>query len=163
MDRPHVLLHYEREFPYPMDVAFQWLTDYQDDDPTRTGRILNKRDVVRREVDAKGRPVEFEFDGELETFGQKTRGRGIVKIDPDARSWVAYLGKDGRWQYEYRVVPTPAGGTRLLIDYRFGSRRWRRRALIWLLKPRIRREIGQMWDGFAAAMAQEIPAPAPAR
>lgn len=156
MDRPHVNLHYERDFPYPVDVAYAWLTDYVDDDHERAGAIIRRRTVAKKELDAKGRPVLFELDGELETFGQSTgRGIAVVRLWPDEKRWQAEIGK-GAWVYEYRLVPTPKG-SRIVIDYRFGSRRWRKRALITITKPLIRREIDKMWDGFAAAMAREIP------
>ena len=150
-----VVIHYERDFPYPPEVAYAWLTDYQDHDHERAGAIVKKRIVVRREHDKDGRVVEVEFDGELETFGQKTKGRGIVHLHPDERRWVATLGDKARWVYEYRLVPTP-GGSRILIDYRLGSRRLRRRVLLTIMKPFIRRELDKMWDGFAAAMEKEL-------
>lgn len=155
MDRPHVNVHYERDFPYPVDAAYAWLTDYQDDDHTRAGAIIKRRIVVRREVDKDGRPVEVELEGELETLGQRTgRGRALVKLWPEERRWVAELA-GGRWVYEYRLVPT-ARGSRILIDYRLGSKRWQRRAMLTVLKPFIRREIDKMWDGFSAAMEREM-------
>ena len=155
MDRPHVNLHYEREFPYPVDVAYAWLTDYQDDDHQRAGAIIKRRDVVRREVDKDGRAVEYELEGELETLGLKTGpGRVIVKLEPDRHAWQAIFPR-GSWVYSYRVVPAPRG-SKIVIDYRFGSRRWTRRLAIWVAKPRIRRELDVMWDGFSAAMEREI-------
>jgi hypothetical protein len=155
VDRPHVNVHYERDFPYPVDVAYAWLTDYQDDDHARAGAIIKRRIVIRKELDEKGRPIEFELEGELETLGQKTgAGRAIVHLFPDERRWVAQLAQ-GRWVYEYRLVPT-AKGSRILIDYRLGSKRWQRRFVLTLSKPLIRREIDRMWDGFATAMGKEI-------
>lgn len=157
MDRPHVLIHFERELPHPVEAAFAWLTDYQDDDHERAGAIIKRRTVARKELDAQGRPVLYELDGELETLGMASgRGIAVVRIFPDEKRWVAEIGK-GAWVYEYRVVPAPKG-SRIVIDYRFGSRRWRRRALLTLVKPLVRRDIAKMWDGFEAAMAREIPA-----
>lgn len=156
MDRPHVLLHVEREFPYPVDVAYAWLTDYADDDHERAGAIIRRRVVVRREHDKDGRVVEVEFDGELEAFGRSSgRGRGLVRLWPDERRWQADLGK-GRWVYDYKLVPAGPGRSRLLIDYRFGSKRLRRRILLTLAKPFLAREIHRMWDGFEAAMRKEL-------
>lgn len=155
MDRPHVLLHYEREFPFSVEQAYAWLTDYQDDDHERAGAIIKRRTVVRREMDKEGRPVEFELEGELETLGQSTgTGRAIIRLFPDEKRWIAELGA-GRWIYEYRLVPAKKG-SRILIDYRFGSKRLRRRVLLTLTKPLIRREIHKMWNGFDAAMKKEL-------
>ena len=155
MDRPHVLLHYEREFPYPVEKAYAWLTDYADDDHLRAGAIIKRRIVVRKETDKDGRPVEVELEGELETLGQSTGvGRALVRLWPDEKRWQASIG-GGRWVYDYRLVPTPKG-SRILIDYRFGSKRLRRRILLTLTKPLIRRELDKMWDGFDAAMKKEL-------
>lgn len=148
MDRPHVLIHYERDFPVPVAAAYDWLTDYRDDDHQRAGAIIKKRIVVRRT------DREVELEGHLDTLGQATKGRAIVRLFPEENRWVAELGK-GRWVYEYRLVPTPTG-SRIVIDYRLGSKRWSRRALYTVLKPLIRREIDQMWDGFDAAMRDEL-------
>lgn len=155
MDGPHVNVHYEREFPYPVDVAYAWLTDYQDDDHTKAGAIIKRRDVIRKELDKDGRPILYELEGELETLGQKTgAGRALVRLYPDERRWTAELAK-GRWVYDYRVHPT-AKGCRLAIDYRLGSKRWQRRLVLTLTKPLIRREIDRMWKGFSAAMEREL-------
>ena len=151
-----MLIHYERDLPHPVDVAYAWLTDYQDDDHERAGAIIKRRIVKEKELDKAGRPVRYVLEGELETLGQSTGiGLATIRLDPDARRWSADIG-NGRWVYEYRLEPR-AGGSRLIIDYRFGSRRWRRRLLLTLTKPLIRRELDRMWDGFVAAMAREIP------
>jgi len=155
VDRPHVLLHFEREFAYPVDKAYEWLTDYQDDDHLRAGAIIKRRIVVRRETDKDGRPTEYELEGELETLGQSTgTGRALIRLWPDEKRWQADLA-GGRWVYDYRLVPTPKG-SRILIDYRFGSKRLKRRILLTLTKPLIRRELNKMWDGFDAAMKKEL-------
>ncbi len=146
--RPEVVIHYERDFPYAPDVAYAWLTDYADDDHERAGAIIRKRIVVRRTE------REVELEGDLDTLGQRSRGRAIVRLYPEEHRWVADLAK-GRWVYEYRLTPTP-GGCRLAIDYRLGARRWTRRAMFTILKPFIRRELDRMWDGFDAAMRREL-------
>ena len=156
MDRPHVNLHYERTFPYPVEQAYAWLTDYQDDDPQRTSAVVAKRDVVRREGN------EVEVEGILDVLGQRTRGRAVIKLFPEEKRWEAHIGKGSRWVFTYRLVPV-AEGSRLLIDYRMGSRRWTRRALLTILKPLIRRRLDVMWDGFAASMARELAAGAAPR
>lgn len=151
VDHPHVRLHYERVFPYPIDVAYAWLTDYQDDDPSRTGEIVRKRDVVRRT------DREVEVEGELEVMGQRTHGRAVIHLFPEEKRWQAVIGKGG-WIFDYRLVPQGASASRIVIDYKMGSRRWTRRMTIRLLKPVIRRRIDKMWDGFAASMDRELAA-----
>lgn len=146
-------LRYERDLPHTVDDAYAWLTDYQDDDHTKAGAIIRKRDVVSRTE------REVVLEGELETIGQRATGRAVVRLFPEEKRWVAELA-GGRWVYEYRLVPRP-GGCRLIVDYQLGARRWRRRVMYTLLKPLIRREIHQMWSGFAKAMARELPRAAP--
>ena len=156
MDRPHVNVHYERDFAFPVDVAYAWLTDYVDDDHARAGAIIKKRIVIRKELDKDGRPVEFELEGELETLGQKTgTGRAVVKLFPDEKRWQASLA-GGRWIYDYMLVPRGANKCRIKIDYRMSSKRWQRRLMLTLYKPLIRRELDRMWDGFDAAMKKEL-------
>ena len=149
MDRPHVTIRYERTFPHPVDQAYAWLTDYQDDDPQRAGDIIVRRDVVRRGA------REVELDGELDVMGTKARGRALVRLFPEERRWVATIGK-GAWEFHYRVEPEGPGATRLKVDYHMGSRRWTRRAMIRLATPLIRRRLDRMWDGFADAMRREL-------
>lgn len=152
MPEKRVVLHYERTFAYPIDVAYAWLTDYQDDDPKRAGgQIIRKRDVVRRT------PTEVEVEGELDVLGQHTHGRAIITLFPKEHRWVATIGRGG-WIFEYHLEPEGPDASRLIIDYKMGSRRWTRRAMIRILKPVILRRLDKMWDGFEASMKQEIVA-----
>lgn len=148
-------LKYERTFPYPIDVAYAWLTDFQDDDPARAGGVIQKRDVVRRSE------REIEVDAELAVIGKPSRGKAVIHLFPEEHRWVARIGK-GAWEFHYHLEPAGANATRLKIDYQVGSRRWTRRALVRLAKPVIMRRIDRMWDGFDAAMRRELGA-VPAR
>ncbi|HET6405333.1 MAG TPA: SRPBCC family protein [Candidatus Thermoplasmatota archaeon] len=152
MDRPHVSIQYERTFPYPIDVAYAWLTDYQDDDPQRAGAMVEKRDVVRRG------DREVEVDARLDVLGKKYTGRAVIHLHPEEHRWVAVIGR-GSWQFHYRLEPDGPHRSRLIVDYRITSRRWTRRALVTLGKPLIRRQLDRMWDGFADAMERELGTP----
>lgn len=151
VDAPHVDIHLVRTFPFPVDAAYGWLTDYHDDDATLTDAVVKRRSVVRREGD------EVELDAELVTLGRPMRGRAVVKLDPARHRWVA-TAAGGRLRYEYQLTPTPEGHSRLDVHYRVASRRWARRLLLVLARPRIRRELHRMWDGFEAAMRRELGA-----
>ena len=153
MDRPHVSLKYERTFPYPIDTAYAWLTDYQDDDPQRAGTLVRKRDVVRRS------DREVEVDGHLEILGRDYEGKAVIHLYPEEHRWMAVIGKGG-WQFHYKLTPLGPASCRLDIDYQMGSRKWLKRLRIQLAKPLIRRELDHMWDGFDAAMRRELGAPA---
>lgn len=154
MDRPYVSLKYERTFPYPVDAAYAWLTDYQDDDPQRAGTLVRRRDVVRRS------DREVEVRGHLDILGRDYEGTGLIRLYPEEKRWVAIIGRGG-WEFHYQLTPHGASGSRLTIDYRMGSRRWTRRLQYRLAKPFVRRHINRMWDGFDAAMRRELGPPTP--
>lgn len=154
MDRPHVSLKYERTFPYPIDAAYAWLTDYQDDDPQRAGTLVRKRDVVRRN------DREVEVEGWLEVLGRDYEGKAVIHLFPEEKRWVAIIGRGG-WEFHYQLTPLGPHATKLTIDYQMGSRRWTRRLQYRLAKPLIRRHIHRMWNNFDAAMRRELGPPAP--
>ncbi|MEA3198862.1 MAG: hypothetical protein QOE90_290 [Thermoplasmata archaeon] len=148
MDRPHVTIRYRRDVPHPIEPAFAWLTDYQDDDPALTTALVRERRVVARKSD------EVHFEGALHTLGRLMPGTGSVKLYPEEHRWVATLGR--HWMVnEYRLTST-AAGCRLDVEYRIYPRKWTRRLAVWLAKPRLKREIGTMWDGFFAQMDKDL-------
>lgn len=156
----HVDILVTRTFPYPVDVAYAWLTDYQDDDPQRTNAIVTRRTVVKRGE------REVEMDVELITLGRAMKGSATVHLFPEERRWQAVAAK-GRFVYDYRLSPTP-DGARLDVRYRVATRRFARWLTLTLAKPAIKREVHRMWDGFADAMRRELGEPgrasvAPAR
>lgn len=158
MEPTFVTLPYARSFPYPVDVAYAWLTDYQDDDPQRTTAVVKRRPVLLRTRD------RVVMEGELEMLGARGVGTVEVALHPPDR-WVAEIVKGGGKGsiYEYRLTPIP-GGCRLDVRYRVRVRRWGSRIRLLLARPLLRRELHRMWDGFAAAMERELPHPdAPAR
>ena len=152
MDPAFVTISYTRRFPHPLDQAYAWLTDYQDDDPARTSAVVKRRPVLKRE------PGKVTMEGELEMLG--VRGTGIVEVSlhPPAR-WVAEIVQGGGRGsvYEYQLSPTP-DGCRLDVQYRVRVRRWSSRLRLMLAKPLLRRELNTMWDGFAASMAKDLSA-----
>ena len=48
---PFVTVRYVRDFPWPVDACYAWLTDYRDSDPSLTEVFLKKRPVLAREKD----------------------------------------------------------------------------------------------------------------
>lgn len=153
MEPTFVTIPYTRRFPYPVDQAYAWLTDYQDDDPQRTTAVVKRRPVLERT------PDKITMEGELEFFGQRGTGIVEVKLHPPDR-WVAEIVKGGGRGsiYEYRLTPAE-GGSRLDVRYRVRVKRWGSRLRLLLARPLVRREIHRMWDGFEDAMRREMPRP----
>lgn len=146
-----VTIRYERRLEQPLDAAYRWLTDYQDDDPERAGSIIRKREVVEEDED------RVVLEGELETIGRTMEGRAVVELDPPD-AWTANLyDQKGRRSgvYEYRLEPLDEG-CRLIVDYQLAAPTLKHKALLWIGKPLIRRELATMWDGFVEAMREEL-------
>lgn len=143
---------YVREFSYPVAQAFAWLTDYREDDPARAGAIVRKRQVVKRE----GNVVTLA--GENQMRGLLLKGQAEIHLFPDEQRWEArFVQGAGRGSlYTYRLTPTKTGGSRLEIHYGIRARRFSSRLKVWIAKPFIKAEIHRMWDGFEAAMKQEL-------
>lgn len=152
-----VCITYERVFEHEREDAFAWLTDYRDDDPERAGAIIRERTVLERTDE------QIVLEGELETLGRVLTGRARIELDPPSR-WVAHLedrrGRPaGRYVYE---LSDHEDGCRLQVDYNVATPRLRDKLLLWATRPLARRQIDRMWDGFADAMAEEIPTEAAA-
>lgn len=150
-----VVLPYRREFPVPLEQAYAWLTDYQDDDPQRTTAVIKHRPVLERA------PDRVLLDGTLEILGRRGRGKAEVRFFPPDR-WVATIVEgSGRGSvYEYRLFPS-GRGCQLEVQYRIRVRRLRRRLALMLRKRAVWRELDAMWEGFARSMLREL-APAAA-
>lgn len=149
-----ILVHYERRIDAPLAAAYAWLTDYQDDDPQRTTRIVKKRPVVSRTKDL------VVLDGEIEVMGGRFKGRAEVHLDPPAH-WQARLFRRNGTRastFDYRLVPEGPDRCRLVVDYHLAARRLRTRLKLILFKPLVYREIDVMWDGFMASMARDLAA-----
>lgn len=155
MEPAFVTISYARVIPFPVGEAFAWLTDYQDDDPSRTSAVVKRRPVLSRSED------KVVMEGELELLGVRGVGRVEVSLHPPDR-WVAEIVQGGGVGsvYEYRLSPHPRG-SRLDVRYRVRVRRWASRLRLVLARPLLRREIHRMWDGFAAAMERELGAGGP--
>lgn len=147
VDVPHV-----RVLPHPIDAAYQWLTDYRDDDADLAGAIVKKRTVERRPDGV------ILLEGHNVTLGQPARGRAEVHLFPDQKRWEARIFEgSGRGSvYTYALTPLGPDKTRLEVHYRIRARRWSRRVMLTLAKPLIKREISKMWDGFVAAMGRDL-------
>lgn len=146
-----VTIRYERRLDQPLDAAYRWLTDYRDDDPERAGSIVRKRRVVEENED------EVVLEGELETVGRTMEGRAVVELDPPDE-WTARLfDEKGRRSgvYEYSLEPLDEG-CRLVVDYKIAAPTLKHKALLWIGRPLIRRELATMWDGFVEAMDEEL-------
>lgn len=155
----HIVVHYERTLEAPLDAAYAWLTDYQDDDPSRTTKVVKKRPVISRTKDV------VVLEGEIEVLGNKAKGRAEVHLFPPDRWEARFTRRDGSpgSRYEYRLVPQGADRCRLVVDYRLAARRWTTRLRLMLLKPLVYRELDQMWDGFIEHMVRDLAVAPPQR
>ncbi|MHB8585760.1 MAG: hypothetical protein ACYDDF_07985 [Thermoplasmatota archaeon] len=144
------VIRYSRIFPYPLADCYAWLTDYRDDDPGRAGAVIVSRPVLER------RGNEVVLDAKLNIAGRVTGGKAVVTLDPPDH-WVArFQGKRGPVsEYHYKLTAVH-GGTRLDVEYKTFTYRWRSFITLWLGRPRIRRDLRQMWDGFAKHMAADF-------
>lgn len=152
MELPPIVVRYHREFPVPVAKAFAWLTDFQDDDPQRTDRIVVSRPVKERH------PDRVVLDGTVEMLGKRSRGTAEVRLFPPDRWEARIVDGAGRGSvYDYHLTPTRKG-CRLDVAYRLRVRRPSRRIVVRLLKPWLWRQLDRMWDGFAASMAKDLAA-----
>lgn len=150
----HVTIRYERELDHPVEAAYEWLTDYQDDDPDRAGAVVVERPVLERSE------TKVVLKGTVEVLGDK--GTGLTEVDlmpPD--KWRARI-VDGRGRgsvYEYRLEPLDGGDrSRLVVDYHIRVKRFSSKLKVLLGRPFVRRELDRMWAGFAKSMDEELAA-----
>lgn len=148
-----IKISYDRVLEQPLEDAYTWLTDYRDDDPERTDAIIEGREVIEERED------EVIVGAKLVTLGREVTGRARVELDPPD-TWTAHIEDDkGRpaGRYEYHLEEHP-DGCKLEVDYHVATPRLRDKLMLWISKPLARREIDQMWAGFAQAMADELDA-----
>lgn len=142
-----------RRFPFPRDAAYAWLTDFEDADAARAGAVVEMRRVVAR---SPGRVV---YEGETAVLGRRSWSRTDVALQPPDR-WHARVTDGPRTGSEtrYHLVPAAEGGCALTVDYDFVLQPKARMLALRVLKPLVKRELEKMWDGFEAAIAQDITA-----
>lgn len=145
------MIPYSRTFPYPVDRAFEWLTDYTDHDAALTDAVQRRRKVLSREKD------KITMEGEIDLLG--SRGAAIVEVAlaPPSR-WTATIvkGPSRGSVYEYALTPTAGGGSRLDVAYRVRVKRLSSFVKVALARPFARRRLHAMWEGFARSMAKDL-------
>jgi len=152
-----VTLRYVRDFPHPQPAAYAWLTDFQDSDPGLTDAIQRERRILQRDGNRSVGEVT------IEVLGRKGTAQVETTLFPPDRWEARFLSGFSKGNhYTYHLEPT-ATGCRLTIDYRFAVKRLRHRLLFFFVKPRLRREIDRMWEGFAAAMERDLRGEIPSR
>ncbi|HLE97244.1 MAG TPA: SRPBCC family protein [Candidatus Thermoplasmatota archaeon] len=149
--RGHLL--YRRRLAHAPDVAFAWLTDYDDRDAERAGHVI----VVRRTV-ASREPSRVVLEADLDVLGRGLPGTAEVDLYPPDRWRARFRDRKGRIVFEnhYRVEAAGGGGSWLLVDYAFVLPKVRHRVRYLIARPWIRRDIDRMWQGFVAAMDAEL-------
>lgn len=149
-----VPVHLERTFRHPPELAFPWLTDYEDADAELAGELVAGRPSVERQ----GNVVTM--TSLIRTpWGVRERIQEVT-LDPEARTWESRIDEGYGAGSHHRYRLEPAGqGSRLVIDYGFAAPRLRD-ALYWrAVRPVLRRKLHRMWDGFEAGMDRELTRP----
>jgi hypothetical protein len=147
-----VPIRYSRVFPHGLAETFDWLTDYREDDPSlTTAVVVDKRPVVKREGDT------VTLHGTLEILGNRGSGIVEVKLQPPDRYTATIVQGAGKGSvYEYALTPVSPTATRLDVTYNVRVKRLRKRILVAIARPLVRRDIARMWEGYAAAMAKDL-------
>lgn len=150
MPRPvHVRL--TREIPMPVEQAFAWLTDIQDDDVARAeGAVVKHRKVTHRSA------TRIVYEGETEVLGRRTPSTTeVTLLPPDAWEARVVAGpRLGSWT-TYKLTPQGAG-SKLALHYRFLHEKAVTRIAMRLVQPKIRADLETMWDGYVADMRREM-------
>lgn len=150
MEPTFVKIRYSRVFPHPIGATYAWLTDYQDDDPSRTEHVVVKRRVLSRS------PTKIVMEGRIEMLGSGGDGLVDIDLDPPGHYRATIVKGRGRGSvFDYRLTSVP-GGTRLDVVYGMRVKRWSSRLKVVLTRPAARRKIAKMWDGFADAMRKDL-------
>lgn len=148
----HVVIPFHREFPHPIDAVYAWLTDYSEEDPAHARSVILKE---RRVLERDERRVLLEVKNVA--LGQPMVGKAEVSLYPEAHRWEARgLGRGRGVHYTYQLTALGPSRTRIDVQYSHFVKRWRRRLVMRLSKPLIRRELARMWAGFADAMARDL-------
>lgn len=153
-----VHIRIERDLPHERGAAYEWLTDFEDDDSKRTGAVVTSRRVTVRE------PRRLVYEGRTKVLGRESWAVTEVELSPPS-AWTARVTDGPRLgsHTTYSLEPRPEGGCRLVVDYTFVFVEARTGRMMRLLKPLVRRALGRMWDGFAASMAKELAEVRPSR
>lgn len=146
-----ISIPYRREIDHPIPQAYEWLTDYRDDDPERAGAMIVERRPVEEDED------RVVLEGALEILGRRRPGRAVVDLDPPDHWQAKLFDAEDRptGVYDYRLEPRD-DGCELVVDYRVAAPKLKHKLLLTLGRPWIRREIDEMWDGFVEAMDREL-------
>lgn len=144
-----VVIRLTRKLPLPIERAFAWLTDFQDDDPARAGALLTARKILSRS------PERVVFEGEHDTLGRRMRyTQEVLLAPPDAwRSHVIDGPRQGS-RNEYRLEAAP-GGSVLRVEYRLLHDAPRTLLLMRVAKPLLKRKLAKMWEGYEKAMRED--------
>lgn len=147
VDARHVEL-----FRHPVERAYPWLVDYQEDDARTGSAVVAGRQVVQRKGDT------ILLDTDIRTpFGVKPR-RAEITLDPAKHRWDARVvsGYGLGNLTHYALTPTPEGGSRLEIHYRLHARNGAQRAFHTLTRPLFLQRVTAMWKGFHAEMDKDL-------
>ena len=153
MARRPIRIRVVREFPFPRDAAYEWLTDIEDDDVARAaGAVIEARRVIERS------PERLVYEGETGSMGRRVWSVTEVTFQRPDR-WHARVIDGPRLgsETDYHLESLDGGArSRLTVDYGFVFVSGVTHAIARLAHPILARDLGMMWDGFAASMAREL-------
>jgi hypothetical protein len=142
-----------REVPFPQETAFEWFTDYGDEDPERTDTVIEERRVVEESED------RVVLEGVTSVLGRTASGRAVVELDPPDR-WVATVEEGGPRpdgsRFVYELEETGPDSCRLEVTYNIPVEGVLDRVKFWLIESKIESQLEDMWDGFIESMEEEL-------
>lgn len=141
----------QRHVPYPMDPAYRWFTDFDEFDHQRSTGYLRERRIL----DASKGQVELE--DRVGLLGRERVQTLEVVLQPPDR-WEARV-VDGDLQGTeaiHELVAAPDGGSLLTVRTTLSVGLLARLKLALGAGDDLQAELGEAWDGFVAAMEEEL-------
>ena len=106
-----LIISVKKTIHVPLPFAYQWLTDYRDDDPKITGSTA-VREVIEKT------PSRVVYTSEMIEGGKPMKTRSIVTLKPPDRWDVDSKGDQRDYNGTYRLVPN---GDITTIEMNFDS------------------------------------------
>lgn len=142
-----------RDVPFPVEQAFEWFTDYGEGDAGRTDAVIDERRVLAEDED------RIVLEETASVAGRSASGRAVVDLDPPDR-WEATIVEGGARpegsRFVYELDETGPESCRLTATYDIRVDGVLNRVKIWFAREDVQRELEEMWDGFLAAMEEEL-------
>lgn len=140
----------QRELPAPLKDAYAWLTDFEAADGDRAGAILRDRPVLEEGDD------HVLLEARYGPLGLLPPARMRVDLDDPPRRWEAtYVDGPLDGHVTYELEPAGPEDSVLHVAYEIDAPT----GLGWAAPaaaPLVRRRLHSMWDGYEAALREEL-------